>query len=1066
MKKSFIKLYKNQGNLWIHINNILKNGSINDYEKLASFVEKNPHIKKQLNMFLFPKNLEILRTPYFFGVNPVNIAIWNCFLINKNISKINNFNKLKSSYENEFLLGNYDKAKLFLEKAEELYGNSLWLLENKLLLNKIGCSNYNLKNKSGIERLLISYLEIKSDINEKNIYYPERMEKTIENNIKDKSIVSFLKYYLLVKRPDNTEWDSILLLISQLSLIDIFLVTKDMLLDIKNFSISVDVLDKMFSLLDGIEDKVVSYNVDKNLKRINDVNYDTSLYKAITNFDNNSLLYDEFIENPTEFINSVYGYKILAISKVTGKDIAFPNDSISKHIFKLIYSILSKKNLSSFAHCIEDLLTFSRVYSSFYIGKSLLLFINDILDTNMLFSNEMFFSSYDDYLLKKYINKSDSLYLYPEKNIEEIEFDKYLLWISNNIDINCDLYNYYRILQIQLEMKKAETANDKNTALNIAINAYIENELFVFSININSISNFINNKIKNSNDLSLEEICFLYIDNNLSDYIKSSAMNYLDNDVNPFCDPIELVSNFQDRKISEFFLYHVCNLDFIKGLYWLINTDEESMNYRIKILKFLLETNSIIDDKVLNTEINELTKRLILKKRVQKINSSRIMIESSKIWQETEDRLLALIKKYNSTNENDRYIFEYDMNNPANIIYIPARIYILQEIYYCYANEFCFGKYGIDDSLSTRVRHGAFTNHIINVFSESGIISKDDKKSFFEDLISAKKLTQEASIIIDSFIKKTSELLEYTKKHSLKVKIYDDIPGAIFDYNLTTEDEIYFSRLHDEDYLTTESISILLNEIILNKTNSLLFNVRNELLPDILKKLNLYLDELYEGICNCKTKKDNNIDMEINKLVIDCKSSLDRAFTEISKWFYLSEINTWEDYSFADLLETTNEVNKKLFFNYSSINISMNETDYLLNGKTFRNFTDIFLILFNNAIVHSELSNELSNLNININVFENNDEISFTFSNNVSINLDIDLLDEKISSLNNIVTSKEYLNVEINNEGGMGLYKIMNLIFVINQYGKNIYFFRKDNTFNVCITFRKDYIINEKNLDS
>lgn len=1065
MKKHFVKLYKNQGNPWYYINKILINGSVDDYERLSNFVTKKSSIKSQLDDFLFPNSFNISRTPYFYGIKTLNIVIWDCLLINKNSSKINEFNCLKSSYESEYLMGNYEEAKVIIEKIEKSYGISLWLLENKLLLNKTGFSNYNLNFESGIEQAFISYLSIKTEINEKNIYYPEKMGKLIESNVKDSIIANFLKYYLLVKRPNSSEWNSVLFLVNQLSLIDTYFVIRDVILDINNFSISNEKLNKILLLLENIEDKVIIYNIDKNFKRINDVNFNTDLFYAIKNFDTCTLFFDEFSKNPKKFVNSVYSYKLMSIYSIIDNTYKYVDNSISKLIFDLIYNILSMKDIYSFVKAIDELGTLSRVYSSFCIGKGLLLFINEILETNMLFSNEISFSTYEDYLFANYINNSNSLLLSPEKNIDRIDIDKYTSWIVENIDSECDLYNYYRILQLKLEMIKANESNDNNHALNIALNAYIENKLFIFSLDIDNISRSIQNKIKTNDCLSIEEICYLYIDGNLKENIKSSSMNYLDNDKNPFSDPIELLSKNEDKRISEFFLYFLCDLDFLKGLYWLIRTDDAAINYRIRILKELLNNNSIIDKKSLNSEINDLTKRLILKNRVQKINSSRIMIESSKIWKEVEDRLLVLIKQYNNANENERFYFEFDMKNPSYVVCISAKEYILQQIYYEYSNAFCFGKYGIDDSLSTRVRHGAFTNHIINVFSEGGIIPKNDQKSLLEELISNNTLTDEALLIIDDFIKKTSELLEFTKKHSLKVKINENINGAIFDYNLQTEDEIHLGKALNNNYLTTETVSLLLNEIIINKTNNLLSKVRNELLPDILKQLHSYLDELNEKIHNCKTKNDNNIDMEISKLIIDCKSSLDRAFAEISNWFYLSEIDTWEDYKFNDLLETTNEVNKKLFFNYSSINISINDTEYLLDGKTFRNFTDIFLILFNNSIVHSGLSTELNKLFIDINIFENDNEIGFTFSNNVSNNLDIDQLDKKINLLNDIVMNKKYLDVDINNEGGMGLYKIMNLIFVINQYGKNIYFFRKENTFNVCITFRKDYILNEKNID-
>lgn len=1066
-----IKIIKEQINIPNAIHEILHHVDEKNFNKIFIFLLKTKNTKSYIkNTLIFPKNLYLNLYPYFENLSFEKKLLWNCNAINLFADKLNIFISLKKEFENNILLGNYLKSLEIINRIENNFGTSLWLIEHKYLLSTLMDSNCEVKVKTetDFEKLFLSYIKIKCDFNNKNRYYPETMKKYIDHYIKLTELADYLKYKLFVEK-NVSNFDKILDIGCQFSIIDTYLFLLDIFQECKSLNISKSCIDNCFNLLSNVNDQFLEliikrYNNDDSL-----FDSSTSIFQKISNFDNEyESVYNEINENIELYVQSFYAYKLVSICQMELNIIDENKNNIYKNLLYFIKTMLEKRDTVNVVNSIGNLSTYIRILSSFSISNGLLNFLNNFLDVNVWSQNALTVSSLFDLNLFYAISATNSMLLFPERNnVVDIDSEaekEYMNWYkTKNFTTNDIMYYYYYEAYLSLEIKNYIKDNQHRKALKKLFCAYIENIILVFSINIDEFKSYIQEKTNNSEDLYLEEVCYMHLDSSFKEQLPNAFLNLLDSETYPCSDPLEFIMSYDSEKeIKEYFLYNVCNIELLNKIYWMDNESEAKLNYRIKICENLLESKSYIDAKTLNQEIEELTTKNVTKNRLQKIDSSRVTINWDKISDEVSDKISELIHRYNTTSEDEKYLVIYNRDNPKLSAYSNARSFIISEICYSYIEAFYISENGIDTSLSTRVRHGAFTNHIINVLDNCHFFNIYDLKNPFNKLVNNTSYGDYAKKLIEETVKAITDEIEYAKTHSLKVTFSDHIEGAIFDYSLTSvEEDDLEKKLRYFHPLSLEKVSSVFNTFLINKSNRYLKEVREELLPDISKKISSILDSLNNDL-SLLLKKDKQTYIKINRIIVNCKTDIQKEIENMKLWFYLSAYNAWEDYNFKELLEISNEINKKMFTNYEAIDIKSDFEEITVKGYTFRNLVDIYSILFNNAITHSGFQKDLSKLKIEIKIFSNKNSVHLVFSNNIHSNIDKEEIDNKINELNQVFETQEYRAINSRQEGGMGLYKVMHILFLSNSYGQSIIFYRNDNSFNVDIQFSKEIIRNEE----
>ena len=213
--------------------------------------------------------------------------------------------------------------------------------------------------------------------------------------------------------------------------------------------------------------------------------------------------------------------------------------------------------------------------------------------------------------------------------------------------------------------------------------------------------------------------------------------------------------------------------------------------------------------------------------------------------------------------------------------------------------------------------------------------------------------------------------------------------------------------------------------------------------------------------------KDFTAKREIQRNITQCKTALQSEFKTVAGWFYLSEYEEWENYSFSELLDICLEITKKLFVGFDKVQINSEiDANLIYSGKTFRSNTDILSILLNNAFLHSGFYECPENLSINCVLKANSDDILFEVENNLNDSVDIEQLSYKIVQINKAYKTGVYTSLNTRQEGGMGLYKIMLILHKTFNVKDAFYISLNDHKVKIRIKLPKEFICHEKNFIS
>ena len=252
-----------------------------------------------------------------------------------------------------------------------------------------------------------------------------------------------------------------------------------------------------------------------------------------------------------------------------------------------------------------------------------------------------------------------------------------------------------------------------------------------------------------------------------------------------------------------------------------------------------------------------------------------------------------------------------------------------------------------------------------------------------------------------------------------------------------------------------------IQEYVISKTNNYLSAIQDSELPLLQSFLHDRLDEIIKWVG--KTKTRDRIQMEKN--LVDCKMNISQEIANIKSWFRLSKDTEWVDFYFDELIELTKEIGKKTFTDFELANINVkNGNRSMICGKMFEVLSDVILILQNNALTHSGYSDDLNNLSVTVGIEEKDDSFLLQMSNNLNLEgIEVDRLDAKILEINTYYEQGEYKESHLHQEGGKGLYKVINMLFFVLKIGRNFSLRREVDMFHVEIEIKKEGVFNEKN---
>ena len=1062
----YLNMLHNRGNFYSNFSKYLICNNGTGYAKITKLVATKKIYRDSIGldtMFPYVFGAGLAKTINLYKLPLQKLVLLGSSLLVTDKLKINTFLGLKNEFEQAVLFADYIKAQNVLEEVYTNYGLSLWLLDaTSILLNLCNCKFGFLETLGNLEKAYLGIFDLKNNAKEKHEYYVKRMGEMITLDTFDKQTYHFLNYLSLVSLPSSDkEWEDIIRYTFKFSYIDMLLAIDSYLR--KNTDDDNLLLQKSCANINEVKNVDDSSFLKQKLDEENAITtfidlFDAGKYDAVINL---------FLEEKKDVLCTFGAYKLTALSYLL-KGISPPSEdcAINVKIMQLVYAVL-KKDESDFVTAINSLMIIARIFKNFDIHTNLCVFLETFGSYNVGYSfHEVLISNSDniyfdfEYNTKNMLMVPCKVKLFPLTEEEIESYDTFYNQESVSYPIAS---NYFKEAKLKLSLRKLISNSEYIDATEIVVDTYIDNKLLVLSLDTKPIVSYITQKIKNRQSLTLQELCYVFIDNN-NYFVENRRDCFLDYfDDAQLDEPLDVVNNVNaPLSIAHFFLYRICNTRMLPNLYRQFKSTDDVESYRLRICEYLLENDTRTSKKLLREEIERITKTRTLSKKLREVETSRLTINTDSFKMNTYEGLLEEIDSYN--NSEPQAMIVQSLSEGIFVLALTNRHHeILRKIYNIYCKEFCFGNHGIDISLSTRVRHGTFSNQILKIFSDNNLsFNGHGSNHFFDELKDAGVVDSNIFQILSDFSDRIQSVLDYFTQHTLKVVFDTPIEGAVFNYDIN---EAEFAELCERfdayNSLSVDDVAFLLNEFLIRRTNAFLTEIKNTKLPEILNSLCAELETLSTEIERYILVKDQG--KSITRYIVKCKTDIQNEIALITQWFNLSEYNSWDNYSFSELIATCKEIAKGLFANFDDVDMKVVDApDIYFNGATFRHLVDVVLILLNNAVIHSGYRDDLNELKISIIMDRGPEYITLSFQNNLCNEIGKDALDEKISSINGNFQKGKYLTVNTRQEGGMGLYKIMHTFFSVLKLGHDFSVNRKNDVFSVDIQIKKEILVNEK----
>ena len=1073
----FINLLKRRGNPLYNLKEYLIKDNGTNYNKVVGFLKKDPKLREVIYDSLFPNIINNNYPTYLESLPLFKIIAWYCNILIEHSEVICDFESAKMQFERQFLANNYKESFEILEEIKEKFGLSLWLIDCYGLIDTFGDLSFNFE-KSMHEKTLNWYkvLKNKNRKNERYHQYKYRINHWLANS--NEQISTYYKYKLFAEMPYccnvdkiNENWKNVLLMEGGQSLIDIYLVTIDCLQYYVNspMKTQLNLLEDCVKLISKIDTPICRIITSAFFSKEEENTKDNLVNQYVLLFEQK-----EYLKVVQIFLNDDYWYTCFnayiytAVAALhTDCDLETKNNCLGREILSHIYNVLSKSDANLIDEAILYLTSISKALRSFNIHKGICVFLDSQINIGINYFFEQQVTSYEDKILLSHelnntlpeLSPYGILYMKTNNYEDDEETRKYKSAIDNGVAVG-----YYKAALINTQIYKFIERKEFAQAISSFFYAYVNNRFFIYCIDVTKIREYLHNKIKKQATLELEELCYIFIDPEYKNIRKSCFLNFID-DVN-LAKPLDIIKteHYNEKAIS-FFLCNICTIEMLNSLYMLFESSDEAKDYRIMICGYLLN-NTTLHDKELKIEIEELTKNKAMRQRLLNVDRSRVSINTISIKESIYEDV-----EYQVDTCNSQVSGEIETQKDEKYFILNPKLAAYSCLYDTYAKAFCFSQSGLDTSLSTRVRHGAFINQIFRTFIENSLIYSDNKsKNFFDTQFEKGKIKESLKPFLNQFHAEVQKKLQYFTQHTLKVFVDNPIEGAVFDYSAGYQDSVrlniaFTQRLLRGTTMNTNDAIDLLHELFIDKTSEYLNEIRTVYLPkleeNLLSLLTAFSSECGKHATDVVTKK------ELRSMIAKCKTDLQSEFKTVKDWFYLSEDEQWEDYEFSDLIEMCIEITKKLFSGFDKVRISKTiEDEFIYAGKTFGINTDIILILLNNAFLHSGFEQKENNLHINCEIKSDSKYIYFAVENNFSDTINVSELSEKINKINDDYSNAVYKTVNTRQEGGMGLFKIMNILYSITKTNDSFYISMKDHTVRVEIKLRKDLVCCEENTTS
>ncbi|WP_119395658.1 ATP-binding protein [Salinibius halmophilus] len=536
-------------------------------------------------------------------------------------------------------------------------------------------------------------------------------------------------------------------------------------------------------------------------------------------------------------------------------------------------------------------------------------------------------------------------------------------------------------------------------------------------------------------------------------------------------------AGFGKRRLNYFFEY-VCIPEIMK-LHLEFDNLLHIEDCRVEICQHLIRKEG--NKEKLSSEIRNINKSRTIKRAQEKVDNSRIFVETpnlegrnsdqyrdlfghflnheeDRLWhieEKTYNELKSIIEEKTSTEilSDSSFAKSVSIIYPVDLI-LSKRSSIFLSLLKMVRDEFALGESGLNNHLSTRIRHGVLPTTLRNSFISEGLyispkkdeLSKKWKIECKNDKVQLEKIVS----LIRSFSKKVDEVISELNDSWLQIQIDVDLSGdnkftkkstGLFKYSISPIEPMYVQKMLPPSPSYDDFVATAINWLWL-KTEWNLKEVRESLFSKSYPQMKLLLTNLKSDITTygITTELQYELSNSIDRTIVHLHSQ----YELVSSWFHRSELADDEDF---ELFVATDISANSLAIGY---NHKIEGNIPRLNMRKLSSFVDIFGILFENALSKSGIPRD----ELKISCFIKNLEETLTIrvENNIAPNTinknDISFILEAYGDESIAQTTQSY-------EGGTGFFKLWKIIQKDLNIDHELDIQYDNNSFSVEISMHK-----------
>ncbi|WP_419173413.1 hypothetical protein [Halobacteriovorax sp.] len=980
---------------------------------------------------------------------------------------LENFVRLERVFEDELLLGSYNKAEEVLDEIEKNYGSSFWLENNKISLSKLMGTDVNHKysNVSDLAKLFLKQHGFNLDELD-----GESITKSFisQLDVFENQVVRDIAAYRFLGYNPEADFDryKVLAIEFNSSLIDVYKAFEFLVLEMCLKGTGCDKEYDGLSFLNSIGHRYYGL-VDTSACKY----FDSRFFDSYTS-SNYESVFDEF-GNIDDDLGVVY----ILSKTVSYMDVRYIPSCFLHRIINYLADVVRKKNnFESSFNVLGNICWAFRFSSYFYGVYNFLLsevkadgfvFGYDLSSVSAKFSNintplkcylvqgevspleGMFGSTYNNFNNVLLFGSTDDVP--KELDIRQVKYigrrlvgygryqDAIDLYEENDISHDCEMKRDYMFALC----KNGKTLN----ALKFFVELVRDHEGALEYFAINDLYERAIDEISSVKAVELPLVLYWYgvINNNsinknatamaLANYVRYKGLSV----------PSDLSFSDDDLNVVEF-LEHVCNRDIlVKSMLFRYQVD--AFDERIKICN-LLSSRKIGNTDKLVFESKELSKRKVLDSAAKQVSSSKVYADidfvRTKTWDEFSECYndyiscaplddiyekslaeiyLNLEKGSKESSVNNEFVNILSNQLSAYLSIPDKRSKYLFSMIKCVVEEYCFGIKGLNVYLSTRVRHGTLLTTLLGPAIDEGVVS-EEAIDFEAELVRfmpnvSKDVLDELSTAHNIFNKDIISLVRGFRDETIQVTANGK--GTVdnaFNFNVDAKD-LYRLRSSLNEYPSINECWELINHWLEERLSQACKRVHEEIEHRISEDLAKITDRFISRVEKISSEYSVPISREFISRLAKVRKSFSSQLSIVKGWFVIDSAIDEREYTF-DIV--TDIAGTMLMSN--SIEI-VSTAQMRVSHKALSPLVDIVYNLLSNAMKHSVYDKK--QLRVGIEAVMDSGSIVLSMTNSTFFDGDIVQENVRLRKYTEGMNDRSLQDL-LQKEGGSGVAKISSIL--------------------------------------